>query len=44
MKYDIKSTLLYALGMTINNEDDPKVKEEMEDLEEKITTGEIKFE
>lgn len=35
-KYDSFSTLMYALGVAIENEDDPEVKEQLEDLEERL--------
>jgi len=36
-RYDPFSTMMYALGRAIESEDDPVVKAQMEDLEEKIT-------
>lgn len=38
-KYHIKSTILYAIGRAIETEDDPEVREQLEDLEEKITVA-----
>lgn len=35
-KYDTFSTLMYALGKAIEVEDDPEVKEQLEDLEENL--------
>ena len=43
-KYHIKSTILYAIGRAIETEDDPEVKEQLEDLEEKITVAYRKVE
>lgn len=36
-KYDPFSTTLYAIGRAIEVEDDPEVKEQLEDFEEKLT-------
>lgn len=41
-QYDIKSTVLYALGVAIENEDDSTVKAQLEDLEQKVTDGHVK--
>jgi hypothetical protein len=38
-QYDIKSTIIYALGVAIENEDDEKVKAQLEDLEQSVTDG-----
>lgn len=35
-KYDNFSTLMYAIGRAIETEDDENVKEQLEDLEEKM--------
>ena len=43
-KYHIKSTVLYAIGRAIETEDDPEVREQLEDLEEKITVAYRKVE
>lgn len=37
IEYDRLSTVLYAIGRAIDTEDDPVVKEQLEDLEEKMT-------
>ncbi len=36
-KYDSFSTILYAIGRAIETEDDAEVKEQLEDLEERLT-------
>lgn len=36
-KYDPISTMMYALGRAIEEEDDPEVRAQMEDLEEKMS-------
>jgi hypothetical protein len=36
-RYDPISTMMYALGRAIEEEDDPVVKAQMEDLEERMT-------
>lgn len=38
-KYDRFSTLMYAIGRAIEIEDDPEVREQLEDLEEKMATS-----
>lgn len=43
-KYHIKSTVLYAIGRAIETEDDPEVKEQLENLEEKMTIAYRKVE
>lgn len=43
-KYDIKSTLLYALGRAIETEDDFEVQLQLEDLEDKLTRAYRKVE
>lgn len=37
-KYSPTSTTLYAIGRAIEVEDDPEVKEQLEHLEERLTT------
>jgi microsomal dipeptidase-like Zn-dependent dipeptidase len=41
--YDTKSTILYALGIAIQNEDDKTVKDQLEDLEDKFTTKAVQL-
>lgn len=38
-KYDRFSTLMYAIGRAIETEDDEEVREQLEDLEEKMGTS-----
>lgn len=44
MSYDIKSTILYALGRAIETEEDFEVKLQLEDLEEKLTETDLVLE
>ena len=38
-KYDPASTLIYAIGRAIETEDDDLVREQLEDLEDRLTVN-----